>query len=295
MASAFGYEVRSHVPLLRARKSPGPRGTITVRQGPPEILDEPGDVIALDVSEAENGELITFAIARTGSRYLFACSITGGYRLDPEALEVVAAPKGPFDAWEHRLLAVAVPVMLAQRDDLGLHAAAVGTGETAVLFCGPAGRGKSTLARGYAELGYPVLTEDGAIIAGHDGRLMVWPGAAGARIRVPGATGPITKEVVELPGPEPEPLPPGAVVLLDPRGGDGTARPLSRAEALVRISAHLIHAGGESAAAVSFGRLAALLSEVPAYAVSLPDDIERLPAAAERLAGQLVANSTSGG
>lgn len=287
MPSAYGFELHSDFPLPRARRQEGSRGKIRIRRGPADLLEQHGEITALDIGEAQNGELITFAVARTGSRYLLACSVTGGFSLDPATLEVVAAPAGPADAWEHRLLAVAVPVMLAERGDLALHAAAIGLGDSAVLFCGPAGRGKSTLARAFAMAGYPVLSEDGVIASMSEGGWTLWPGSGGARIRVPWMTGPVTKEVVDLPGPEPEPLPPGGVVLLEPRGGDGRPRSLPRAQALVRLTSHMTHPGGEDSARGPFTRLAALLSDVPAYSLSLPDDLGRLPEAVEALAETL--------
>ena len=54
--------------------------------------------------------------------------------------------------------------LLAERGDLALHGSVVAAGGSGVLFCGPTGRGKSTLALLASRLGHPVLSEDGAIV-----------------------------------------------------------------------------------------------------------------------------------
>ena len=94
------------------------------------------------------------------------------------------------------------------------------------------------------------------------------------------AGGPPAKVVHELPGGDPPPLEPGALVLLGERGGDGRAEALEPTDALVSASAHLMHAGGRDAAARAFAALAGLLGAVPALRVSMPDDLDRLPDAA---------------
>ena len=57
------------------------------------------------------------------------------------------------DLWEHRLVSVAVPLLLAERGDIALHAAAVARGDRAVAFAGASTRGKSTLAVAAAACG----------------------------------------------------------------------------------------------------------------------------------------------
>lgn len=50
--------------------------------------------------------------------------------------------------------------LLLQRGRLILHASAVESDQGAVVFVGPSGVGKSTLAAGFMQAGYPILTED---------------------------------------------------------------------------------------------------------------------------------------
>jgi hypothetical protein len=73
------------------------------------------------------------------------------------------------------------------RGTVPLHASAVVIDERAVLFAGAPGAGKSSTAAAFAQLGYPVLSDDIVVIAHQDGVLMahpshghlsVWPDAA---------------------------------------------------------------------------------------------------------------------
>ncbi len=58
---------------------------------------------------------------------------------------------------------------------------------------------------------------------------------------------------------------------------------LERARALALLTPNLIHSGGRGSIATAFQRLAALLSTVPAFEISLPDDLAALPGACEAL------------
>jgi hypothetical protein len=288
MASVFGYEIDSEIPLGRLRAAPGPRGTIRVARGDPGMLDEPAEVIAFDAMPLPGGDGdAIFIIGRVPRGHLVACSVTGAYRFADGANTVEVDPSGRPEAWEHRLLAVILPLMLSVRGDLALHAAVIEIEGKAALLCGPPGRGKSTLALTFANLCHRVLSEDGAVLDREGGPWMVWPAAAGARIHTRGAGAPQPKVIHELPGGEPQPIAPGALVLLDERGGSGRVEAVERPHALVSASAHLMYAGGRDSAARPFAALASLLGTVPAFRVSMPDDLDRLPEAAARLASQI--------
>ena len=83
---------------------------------------------------------------------------------------IVASRRGHAE-WatvRHLFLDQSLPVVLALRGGLVLHASSVRVGEQAVLLLGPSGAGKSTLAAMLGGRGSDVLADDGVLI--RDGR-----------------------------------------------------------------------------------------------------------------------------
>jgi hypothetical protein len=90
--------------------------------------------------------------------------------------------------------------------------------------------------------------------------------------------------LLDDPGPaEPRPCPVSSVVLLGERGPEVAVEPLEPARALALLTPSLIHSGGRGAIAVAFANLATLLGSAPAFAVSLPDDLDAVAASARAL------------
>jgi hypothetical protein len=278
MGSLFGYEVvEAGLPLRRLRPDPGPRGRLVVRAGE-RLLETDGDLTAYDDTA---GSLL--ALARAGDRVLMWCEVAGAFALHPGAGLVEAEPRGaPGDAWEHRLVATAVPLLLAERGDVVLHAGAVDAGGRAVVFLGPSRRGKSTLALALTRAGLPLIAEDGVALSAGDPPL-VWPGPLGVRLKRAHADG---GRRVELHFPEaeaPAAVPLGALVVLEPRGTALRVERIDPADAVPALLAGLFHAGGVDALRPAFSRLAPVAGRARVFSASLPDDLEALDDAAARL------------
>ena len=84
-----------------------------------------------------------------------------------EGREIVFATDAPAREADVPIFieATMLGILLHQREQIALRASAVSVGGKAVLFCGPTGAGKSTLAAALAQRGYPLLADDLCTIA----------------------------------------------------------------------------------------------------------------------------------
>ncbi len=295
VAALFGYSVACEVPLPRARTGPNGRGALRIRCTPEELLARDGELVSW--AERDGAQ---FALATSGGDLLAWCSVTGSYAIRAAAGEIVTQRTGEREHWEHRLGATIVPLALAERGDLALHAAAVVEGGQAVLFCGPPGRGKSTLTAALAINGIDVLSEDGAVISDLDGEPLTWPGQVGVRVAgdVVGAIagggaanghGKTTLRVGHHAGAGPAPV--AAVVLLAaPGGARPGARRLDPVAALPAVMPHVLY-GGPRRLAQALALVALLTARVPVYRGRVPRDLERVGEHAQALLEQVRSRS----
>lgn len=282
MGSLYGFEVKSELPLERLNVAPGIRGELKI-EAAAEPLVAPATEPTSTLVDGE-GHCWYASYELDGGDVLLDLPPAVGFSLEPEAGRIVVDGHGEdAELIEHRLVSSAICMLLGLRGDLVLHASAVEVNGRAVLFCGPTLRGKSTLARALGEAGHRVLGEDGIAIAlGEDGPV-AFPGARGVRVRCRDGNSRNRTDLVADPGSEPVSCPVGAVVLVGERGAALEVEPIERAQALALLTPNLIHSGGRASIGAAFARLATLLGSVPASRVSLPDDLEALPATAQKL------------
>ena len=293
MGSLFGHEVASELALERLNGVPGPRGRLEVRRAGADPLEAHAELTAWSEIEGR-----TFAVARRPrGELVVSCSVTGAWSADPGegVVEALPAPGVPATSIEHRLVSVIIPLLLAERGDLVIHASAVDTEEGAVLFAGPSGRGKSTTVAALARAGLPTLAEDGLVVELAGDGPLAWPGARGIRLKGPGeAAGtagldypPGLARTSDAPA---EGRPVAAVVALAPRGGSLTLDALTPGEGAAVLGSSLFHRGGPEGLRPAFGSLARLVEAVPAYLCSLPDDLAALadaaPEVVDRVSGR---------
>ncbi len=282
MGSLYGFEVKTELPLRRLNAAAGTRGELTIDAVTGPLAVQRGEPVSTLVGD--DGRRF-YASYELGDRCLLELPPSGEFLLDPGAARVtVRVGDGDEALREHRIVSSAVCTLLAMRSDLVLHASAVTVEGRAVLFCGPTGRGKSTLALTLGEAGHAVLGEDGvAISMGTEGPI-AFPGARGVRVRSLDPDGSRRTDLVPDPAPhEPPPCPVAAIVLLGERGEALAVEPLEAARALALLTPNLTHSGGHEAIAAAFGRLARLLHTVPVVRASLPEDLDSLPSAAADL------------
>ena len=257
MGVLFGHAVAGDVPLRRLRTGAAPRGTLRIERGAVEHHGDP--VVAIEGFTIHRGGALTIA-----------CAYTGDYALDPATLTITVAPRDIDPDWlTHRIACVAVPLLLAERGDLALHASAVAVPGGAVAFLGVSGSGKSTTAWALGEAGFPVLAEDGSVVTGTE----LWPGLAGVRLLGDGG-----KRPHHTGGEQPSaPVPLHALVLLGPRGGsEPRLMPIAAEDAVLQAMPHTVHAQGTSQSA-AFRGVAHLARTVPVFAGTLPDDLAGAP------------------
>jgi hypothetical protein len=288
--SLYGFDVATDVPLARLRRGTGSRGVLALALA--------------EVGQPSGGELVhdwlgptgvTFRMHRVGERLHCSCSVTGTFVVDAAAGSIEAQPSGELtEMWEHRMVGTAIPLLLAERGDLVVHAAALETGAGAVLFVGPPGRGKSTLALAGPKVGLRVLAEDGVDV---DENGVAWPGPRGVRIRrdvvdalaletrfVPGGT--LSRKATHFVSDDSyasDEAPLAAVVILAPRSADALAvAPLDPGEGVPALVPSLIF-GGADRLAVAFALACRLVERVPVFRAAMPDDLAAAPAALRRL------------
>ncbi len=290
MSSLFGFEIKSELPLRRLNDAKGTRGELVIEAR--ETLDAPGqEPVSTLVDEAGRCWYASYELE--DGCCLLRLPPSGSFLVDPKRGRVmVDCQGGDNELLEHRIASSALCVLLALRGDLVLHASAVEVDGRAVLFCGPTQRGKSTLARALGEAGYRLLGEDGIALGLRGDEPIAFPGARGVRSRGRDERGRNRTDLIDDPGGgAPPPCPVAAVVLLEERGERLTVDRLEPARALAMLTPNLVHSGSRSAIGDAFAKLATLLGSVPAFAASLPDDIDLLSKSAQ---GLLDATSSDG-
>lgn len=171
--ASYSLEADFPLPELAECKAPGqPDFRLTLSVAPP------------------SGAIVTWAHDfpdAFGESTLRCERTTTGYRLHFPGIATVLASAGgeigihphvgaAMDFVRHVLLDQALPRILAQRGELVLHGAVVGTRSgKSLLLIGDSGRGKSTLTGAFFASGRTVGTDDGALVRVTDGALCAFP------------------------------------------------------------------------------------------------------------------------
>ncbi len=114
--------------------------------------------------------------------YRFWISDVGWYLIDP-ANRIIRIPESGDEIFrEHRLWGIPTFLCAMHRSDFVLHAAGAEVDGGAVLFAAPGRHGKTTLAMGFHQAGYRVLSEDSACCRLASAPVLL-PGPAFLRIR----------------------------------------------------------------------------------------------------------------
>ncbi len=110
-----------------------------------------------------DGQEVVLSLARQGSDYWLRVPDRADFLLQLEPCRVLVSREGSsldVATLEHLLLDQVLPRLLAQQGKLVIHASALAVAARAVLFLGPSGWGKSTLAGLLQRRGHTVLSDD---------------------------------------------------------------------------------------------------------------------------------------
>lgn len=167
--------------------------------------------------------------------------------VSPDGVELLCDPAPEQREWTALLCAQALPLAATLRGLEVLHASgtvSIGErgGEQAMLFSGPQGAGKSSLAAALLRRGATLLSDDAVALEPREGKLIAYPGAAVMNLRsdeherlsaaereLLGPTEAALGKQRYRPGVSAAPAPLGGLFLLE-RAGDGP--PVERLEAV---------------------------------------------------------------
>jgi len=178
-------------PLIEARVIVGPPGIggVLVTVGGTSVSDPAGLVEALFADDGvhRNGQ------SRGWDG--FASRDDPGWQMAVRGADLVISREAP---WPHVAGAVLVHrAMCADPDVLFVHAAAVRIGRAGVLFVGPTGAGKTTVAVGLAARGHGLLSDEVGAIRLKGPAVVPFPRAAGVR---PGPRAGAASAMIDRPG-----------------------------------------------------------------------------------------------
>jgi len=252
-----------------------------------------------------DGDEVVLSLAGRGPNYWLRFPELADFYLQTEEGRILLAPDATADAdtLEHLLVDQLLPRLLAQGEHLLVHASAVTIAERHVLFLGPSGWGKSTLAGLLERQGHAVHSDDCVQLQRGGDRyealptypsLRLYPDSLDAlfaktpstarvasytekkRIAIESAKGIHAPVVVDA-----------IYVLGDPDEADDTVhitplRTSQTCQVLIRHSFRLDLKDRE-ATAVHFARCAELANRVPAFALDYPRDFSRTAALVQAL------------
>ena len=322
LARVGGLVIHADAPIsglrpLNVPEAPDVRVRMRGSSGPPPVV-EAGSAWYISPDHDER-DVPLLTIRTVGSGYLLCYAEGTRFLVNALGAEVDAwwdAPLTEVDAVDY-LLGGVLAFIVRLRRLVPLHASAVVIQDQAVLFAGPGGAGKSSIAAAFAILGYPVLSDDIVVMSDQGGcvlahsshaRLSLWADSAGslfATESLPEHSPIYTKRRLDLlehgfrfhEGP----LPVGMICILatrDASGGGPVIRALRPQTALMKLVSHtygnyLLDASMRAHEFDVLGRVAASVdvSEL-SLGAGLDALVEDCRVLAERLALQSAAHAT---
>ena len=151
--------------------------------------------------QACNGEIVSF-FYRTHDGFMLRFRNRADFTITLEDRRVSCTPS--LDVSQSIISALyfnqVVPLLASYDGDLVLHASAAVSHYGALAFLGASGRGKSTLAAGFARAGYPFLTDDGLWLEQVCEGYLAKPNRPGVRLWADSETAVLGRCTTQVPG-----------------------------------------------------------------------------------------------
>jgi hypothetical protein len=300
--ACYGWALRSNQPLVYARAGGGDPLDVVVTPVEPAAADaEP----VMTFHSPTPDRVVTGHVYAEGERRYRAWVDGGGwYVVDAAAGRVEAPADAAPVAREEALWSVPGRILLVERGDLPLHAAAVEVAGRALVVTGPTRHGKTTLAASLAAAGFRLLSEDLVDISfpGGSGAPVVVPGPAYLRlrsdmsdvVRVPGATvvaeSTARRHLAVGERGTCDPLPVAAVVLLRLSDGEISVGEPDEVEAIRDVWSQGFALPTAQSRAQSFHNVGRLVSSVPVLDLARPLRMDVMPRVVDTLVDLAVAH-----
>ena len=294
---AYGLKIRASFPLPELAMGNGAPPDVTISRGridrPPPQTGADGSYFSMSGSEA----------------YLYWDEVGGFLVRDGREIIVDSLTMTEEHIVRLPLLGTVLSAAICQRGFPGFHGSAVQIDGQAIAFLGHRGSGKSTMAAGLYARGHNLLTDDLVVVKDLDQRtgptivpsfpqLKLFPEAAMASLgddpeSLPRLISGFEKRARRITGGfAQDPVPLRALYLLE-NDSSVSIEPVPPQETLVHVVRHSYAARifnkwltGQRAAA-HFQQCAALVRQVPVYALKRPRDLDQLPQVAELIEAQI--------
>jgi hypothetical protein len=134
--------------------------------------------------KARDGRTATVLLGNIEHGTYYEIPGTGTYVLDSKQslVEFFPVPDAPAAWVEYHLVHAVVGLYAGLKGEICLHASAVARGEEALIYAGPSGVGKSTMAWRLLEQGWELLSDDAVVIKRAGNGWCAMPGARTIRI-----------------------------------------------------------------------------------------------------------------
>jgi hypothetical protein len=297
-ATCYGYQVDSRLAFHYLRDGIGERLEVVVADGGP--LSDHARLLTEWVPR--RGHAYHARLYQEGTRYRMWVEDLGWYQINPQAPRIDLPASDDVVQREERMWGIPTALCFLGRGDLSLHAAAVEVGGRAILLAAPGRFGKTTLAAGFVQAGFRLLSEDVSCVRLSPEPTVV-PGPAMLRVRrdvlrrlklsrmhvVAERSDRVSLAIDQPWRGDCQPVPLRAVVFLKGEASVPTAESVPAARSLPDLWALNFRLPDSAAWAQSFTGIAEIAKHVPVWNLLRPLRIEKLPTTVEHVVAACLA------